>query len=106
MDTSHRAESAQTARWLAGSAGLLGAAWLVTLLLGEEIGMTRVYIASTLFVVGTVLFAKLSVSPARWERTVNGPEARRFVAVALGMSCLMLLAGAVILVGWVFRSAR
>ena len=34
------------------------------------------------------------MAPSRWERVVNGPEARRFMAIGLGVTVLMLMAGA------------
>lgn len=100
-----RSHSLNPARWLAGAAGAIGAVCLVALLMAEQVEITRVSIATSLFFVGTILFIRSSMSPARWERTVNGPEARRFLAICLGITVLMLMAGAVLLVGWVYRSA-
>lgn len=91
-------------RWIAAATGLTGLVCLALILKGDEVDIARVYVATTLFIVGTLQFIKQSMSTHQWERTVNGPEARRFLAISLGISALMILAGVIVLIGWVFRT--
>lgn len=93
------------ARWIAAAVGMSGFAGLVVILTGEGVELTPVFASSALLVVGTTLFVRMSLTERQWERTVNGPEARRFLAISLGISSLLLLAAVVVLVDWIVRGS-